>query len=139
MTRYYVDTNIWLDLLESRSSSLKPFGEFAFQFFKKCLDRKNCVLYSQIVLDELTLRHSLEDVEKHCFGLFQRTNLLEFVPAAEWQKNEAVRIALSRGVSKSDAVHAILARDNNAVVITRDKHFNLLQDIAKSLTPEEVC
>jgi hypothetical protein len=92
MARYYVDTNIWLDFLESRGSYLKPYGEFAFQFFKKCIQRKDTILYSDLVLDEISVKYNPVEVEKHCFSLFQGKNLLEHVTASGRQKEEARKL-----------------------------------------------
>jgi len=37
-----------------------------------------------------------------------------------------------------DALHAVLARDNKAIMVTRDKHFDELLDITKYKKPEEI-
>ncbi len=54
------------------------------------------------------------------------------------QAREARSIAKSRNVSFADALYAIIARDNNAIVVTRDAHFLLLTDIAEPRKPEEL-
>jgi predicted nucleic acid-binding protein len=63
--------------------------------------------------------------------------LQERVDIGGRQVDEARRISRDRSVSRGDALHAVLARDNNAIIITRDKHFEVLYDIVKSLKPEE--
>ena len=37
-----------------------------------------------------------------------------------------------------DILHAVLARDNKAVLVTRDFHFETLQDIVEIKAPEEI-
>lgn len=39
---------------------------------------------------------------------------------------------------KVNALHAIVARDNGLILITRDNHFRVLQDISKYYKPEEL-
>ncbi|MFH1752142.1 MAG: PIN domain-containing protein [archaeon] len=51
---------------------------------------------------------------------------------------EAEKIAKRRNLPKGDVLHAILARDNKAVLISRDKHFQELLDIVEVSFPEEV-
>jgi predicted nucleic acid-binding protein len=138
MAKYYIDTNIWRDFVESRVDYLRPLGEFAFQFLKRVIKNKDLVIYSEFILDELNQKYTLQEIEKYCFKLLRDAKLIEEVPFTDRQLNEALKVASERRVSKGDAIHAILARDNDAVVITRDQHFTLLQDIVKSLKPEEV-
>jgi hypothetical protein len=60
--RYYVDTCIWLDLLEDRTDGLRPLGEFAFQFIKKAMRHGDTIIYSSLVLGELMKRHAAAEI-----------------------------------------------------------------------------
>ena len=51
---------------------------------------------------------------------------------------EAKKIATERNIPVGDALHAIIARDNNLVLVTRDKHFENIEDISKHFKPEEL-
>ena len=53
MQKFYVDTNIWLDYFQNRSDGLRPLGEFAFLFFKKCIENKHTLIYSDLIENEL--------------------------------------------------------------------------------------
>ena len=53
------------------------------------------------------------------------------------QKEEAKKLAIQRDVPKKDALHAILARDNNLQLISRDHHFDRLKDIITIKLPED--
>lgn len=90
-------------------------------------------------MEELKQKYTPDEIDKYCFGFLRDMNLLEDVSITDKQVNEARKIAREREVPKGDTLHAVLARDNNGVVITRDQHFDLLQDIVKSLMPEEVA
>lgn len=54
------------------------------------------------------------------------------------QKTEAKKIAQERALPPGDVLHAIIARDNNLVLITRDKHFKQLEDITPYHKPEDI-
>jgi predicted nucleic acid-binding protein len=134
--RFYVDTAIWRDYFEDRSDGLKPLGEFAFLFLKNC-EKHNCeVLYSQLVVSEL-LSHLSEEQVKQIFSSF--SNFLREIKISKEQIKEAKNIGLwVRYSHTADIMHAILARDNKAILITRDKHFDVLAEIVLVLKPEEV-
>ena len=136
--RFYVDTNIWRDFLEARADNLKPLGEFAFQFLKYAMTCKHTVLYSELVLEELKIEYKVQEIEKYCFESLKDMKLLEKVLISDRQVEEARKISRERNVPRGDALHAVLARDNNAVVVTRDNHFELLKGIVKSSKPEEI-
>jgi len=136
--RYYVDTCIWRDFLEAREDNLKPLGEFAFQFLKYAMTGRHTVLYSDLVLEELKIQYTVPEIEKYCFESLNDLKLLEIVSISGLQVEEAKRVSRERNVPRGDALHALLARDNSAVVVTRDNHFELLRDIANSRKPEEI-
>ena len=131
--RFYVDTSVWLDFLEDRADGIRPLGELAFQFFKKCVESECTIIYSELVVSELKeFKQSFEEAISN-IGL----RAVEAVISGK-QKNEAKSVARHAGVSPNDALHSILARDNNAIVITRDRHFEELRTIAESRFPEQV-
>jgi len=134
--RFYLDTSIWRDYFEDRTDGIKPLGEFAFQFLKNC-EKKGCrVLYSVVVVHELRKDYSYERIEL-VFSSFE--HFLEIVPISNEQYLESKKLAKVKTAShESDILHAILARDNKAVLVTRDFHFETLRDIAEIKAPEEV-
>ena len=42
------------------------------------------------------------------------------------------------GIPFADALHAILARDNSAILVTRDKHLIEMQEIVIIRAPEDL-
>ena len=50
---------------------------------------------------------------------------------------EAKRIAKTLRTPLKDTLHAILARDSHAIVITRDKHFSKLKSVVNISRPED--
>ena len=134
--RFYLDTGIWRDYFEDRKDNIRPLGEFAFQFLKNC--RKKCckVLYSGLVVQELKSDYSEERVAE-VFSSFK--HLLVEVPISNEQISEARRMLLSaEGTHLKDVIHAILARDNCAAMVTRDLHFDALIGFVEVAKPEEI-
>ena len=129
---FYLDTSIWLDIYEKRGEN----GEFALEFIRRVLDRNIRVYYSDLVLVELKILGYDEEI----------VDMMSVIPydsrrkahIFEVQKTESKRISISRSVPKGDALHAILARDNNLIMITRDAHFQRLKDIVSAKKPEEL-
>lgn len=134
--RFYLDTAIWRDYFEDRRDGIRPLGEFAFQFLKSC-ERNGCeVLYSGLVVQELKSDYSKERVAE-VFSSFR--HFLVEVPISNGQISEARKISSSvKGTHLKDALHAILARDNKAVMVARDWHFGPLEYLVKIAKPEDI-
>ncbi len=131
---FYLDTSIWRDYLDDRSDGVLPLGEFAFQFLKKCREQKDRILYSELVIHELS-RHLSQDKIKPVFDDW--ADVLQRVTISKKQFDESERMAKSQNIHSADALHAVLARDNHAVMITRDSHFQNIKDLVTAVKPEE--
>ena len=53
------------------------------------------------------------------------------------QLEEARKLARQRNVPNKDVLHAILARDNDLQLVSRDHHFEKLKDVADVKLPED--
>jgi len=60
------------------------------------------------------------------------------IEATEKQVKESYVIKNKLNIPFGDAIHAVLARDNNALMITRDKHFYDLANEIEIKKPEEL-
>lgn len=138
MKRFYVDTNIWLDFALDRRNHIKPLGKLAFQFLKKCIRNRWQVLYSGLVIQELKKELSQEEIEERCFRIVLEQNRLVKVESHLKQMKEARQLAQRFEAPAPDAMHAILARDNHAALVSRDFHFERLSKIVKAFLPEEI-
>lgn len=138
MRKFYVDTSVWLDLAFDRKDNVRPLGELAFQFFKKCMRNGWKILYSELVLDELSKKMDLEEIPERCFGIISKKEVLMEVKFSLKQAKEAREISKKKGVPFADAMHAVVARDNKAMFISRDFHFQELSGIVTCLLPEDV-
>ena len=134
--RYYFDTSIWLDFLENRNEPNMPKGEWARKLVMKIVNKKDKILISEAIKNELMgIGYSKYEIEI-LFRPFQ--NYIKEVYTNGKQYGKAKDLKNKRKVPFLDALHAVLARDNKAIMVTRDLHFNKLLDIIKYKKPEEI-
>lgn len=132
-TVYYLDTAIWLDFYERRGKR----GEYARTLIQRIVETDQILLYSDLFRKELkqlgyppnTIAAMLSMIKGIC---------LRHIHISREQGELAKRIAKQRGVPRGDALHAILARDNMAQLVTTDHDFEKLRDITIAKLPEEL-
>ncbi|MDD4877576.1 MAG: PIN domain-containing protein [Candidatus Nanoarchaeia archaeon] len=134
--RYYIDTAIWIDFHENRKDRFRPLGEWALEMFKGIVRMNGIVIYSDMVLDELLRKYPMPIIEK-AFNIIPKRNLKKVYANSE-QSAEARKLSRERELPFGDCFHAILARDNFALMVSRDKHFEQLKDIVDTKRPEEL-
>ena len=137
MADYYIDASIWRDFHENRVDRFRLLGEWAFELFKKIRKNKEKVLYSDLIVEELSKDFGKETIIK-IFSIMMEEGLLKKVEIKEKQIKEAVRLRNNLKIPFGDVLHAILARDNNAIMVTRDRHFEEVQNIVNIKKPEEL-
>ncbi|MDD5163016.1 MAG: PIN domain-containing protein [Candidatus ainarchaeum sp.] len=134
--KFYLDTSIWRDYFEDRSDGVRPLGEFAFQFLKNCAKKGFTILVSDTVILELKKDFSEEQISDF-FNPFE--SIIVHIAAVSEQYAEAKKEWLqNKAIPLNDFLHAIIARDNNAILISRDRHFAELLSLVESKLPEEV-
>ena len=134
-SKYYIDTAIWRDLYENRKDKNKQLGELAFELFKKIRTNKEKILHSDFVSEELSHAYDKQTIDK----IFKNVSeLLEKVEMSEGQVKEAVGLSKNLKIPFGDALHGVLARDNDAVMVTRDRHFRKLKDKVNIKKPEDL-
>jgi len=121
MVRCYLDTCIWRDYFENRSDRFRPLGEWAFALIKNILNEEGIILYSDLIEDELKMTYSETEI-KNLLSIAPKEILIK-INSSPKQLKEAVLYSKKFNIPKKDALHAILASDNDAILITRDKHF----------------
>ncbi len=136
MENYYLDTCIWRDYFENRKDRFRPLGEWAFRLLKKIIYNKEKVMYSDLVVSEL-LNYFDRDKIKEIFSIV-KNDFLEKVDIKKHHGEEAFDLKEKEGIPFGDALHAVLAKENNAILVTRDKHFRKLLKIVKIRKPEEL-
>jgi len=134
MVNFYFDTSIWLDLFENRNEPNFPKGENVKKLITKIIQNNNRVLFSNNNFFELiTLGYTKYEINSF-LNPFRKS--IYYVWSTEKQFRKAKDLALKRNIPKRDALHALIARDNKAVLITLDKHFQYLRDIVKIERPQ---
>ncbi len=103
----------------------------------KIIKEDNLILYSDLVVQELMTKYSKEEIS-NILSIIYNLNLLVKISISKEQAKEAADLCRKRNVPFADVLHAILARDNRAVMVTRDRHFQRLIDIADIKKPEDL-
>ena len=129
---FYFDTSIWLDFYEKRGKN----GELAFKLIIKIINEYLKIAYSDLNIKEFK-NFGYSQNEIYSILSIAKPSNIKRIHIYREQKEEAKRIAKQRNVPAGDALHAILARDNNLVLISRDSHFQKLKDISIARKPED--
>ncbi len=135
--KYYLDTCIWRDLHENRVDRFRPLGEWALRLINNIIENKDKVLYSELTVIELKIKFNESEIEE-ILRIAKDEGRLEKVNISSIQQKEARVIGRKIRLPWEDALHAILARDNQAMMITRDKHFAEFQGMIEIKKPEEL-
>jgi len=129
---FYFDTSIWLDTYEKRGYN----GEVAMKLFKKIIQKDDIIVYSDLIIAELK-RLGYTQNEINAILAIAKPDNLRRVHIDKEQIDEARKVAKQKNVPESDALHAILCRDNNAQLISRDWDYEKLKHITKAKLPED--
>ena len=130
--RLYLDTSIWLDHFENREKN----GKHATRLLEMVIKKKVVVCYSDIVIRELRCNgYTVRDILILWKSL--KPEHLRRVHIHKEEIQQAKNLALQQNVPLGDAFHAILARNNDAILISRDKDFEKLKDIIHTKRPED--
>ncbi|MBN2052546.1 PIN domain-containing protein [Candidatus Woesearchaeota archaeon] len=137
MAKYYLDACIWRDYYENRSDRFRPLGEWALMLINEILENHEIIVVSDMIILELEKEYKPIVIEK-MFSVASEKGLVVRINYSISQLQLAMKISKQRKMHFEDVLHAVLARDYNAVLVTRDKHFDELRDIAQIKKPEEL-
>ena len=133
--KYCLDTAIWRDLHEDRKDRYKDLGELALALFLKIRLNQGKILYSDLVIDELSRAYDKKIIK----NLFKNvSDVLVKAEINEKQVKEAANLSQNLKIPFGDALHGVVARDNRAVLVTRDRHFKKLGDQIVIIKPEDL-
>ena len=134
--RYYFDTSIWMDVYEDRKGyNNEPLGDYGLKLLALLKAKKFKLIITDLIIKELQNYYSVAEIN----GMMKPfEEIIEKISGTKKQGDEAIKIANERKLPYGDALHSIIARDNNLILVTRDRHFRDLQDISKSYKPEEL-
>jgi len=119
--RIYLDACIWIDVLEKRHpETIKLLNS---------IDEMT-IIVSPLLIKEIS---GVGYPEKHVRKMFRHHAMANITRT---QLQEARIVARKRKLPFHDALHAIIAKDNGAAIITRDRHFLRLRDVVEVIMPE---
>ena len=134
MPKYLIDTSIWIDLLDDRYGHNKEhLGNYAAKLLGKITKTKSTIIITDFLLKELLTYYPVETVR----GMFLPFRVEKYA-ASRQQILESEKIANERCVPRGDALFAIVARDCELVLVTRDRHFKKLDNVCRYNKPEEI-
>lgn len=122
---FYLDTSIWLDFYEKREEN----GELAFKLILKIINQNLKVAYSDLHIKEFKNLGYTQNEINSILSIVKPNNI-KHIHIYREQKEEAKKTARQRNVPEGGILHAILCRDNNLQLISRDLDFEKLKDIA---------
>ena len=131
--KYYFDTSIWIDIYDKRDYN----GEVANKLMKKIIIDDHIVLYSDTIIVELK-NIGFSEYEINTVLSIAKPDHIKRVHPTKKQIEEAKKIARQRDVLWGDALHAILARDHEAQLVSRDWHFDKIKDLTRVKKPEDL-
>jgi len=134
MQRVYIDTAIWRDYFEDRKDTKQELGKITDKLLKKLLKESFVIVVSNIVRRELLHKYTLEELES-LFLPFKQ-NFVEVESTVD-EYYDAHRMSMKYDVPFGDALHAVLARNHDALILTRDSDFKRLRGVCPFQKPED--
>jgi len=136
MKRYYLDTSIWLDFLEDRNEPDLPKSDWATELIKKIIGENGQIIYSDLIVAELAVSNYTRAEINVFFNKLRP--ILRYVEPHARLLGKAKDLAKKRYIPKGDALHALIAREEKAILVTLDHHFKQLADICKPRKPTDI-
>jgi predicted nucleic acid-binding protein len=131
--KYYFDTSIWLDYYLKRASN----GKIALKLILKIIDENGVIVYSDFILKEFK-RLGFTTNEINSILRIAKPDHIKGIHLNKEQLSEAAKLSKQRDIPLGDCIHALLARDNELQLVSRDHHFTRLKDIADTKLPEDL-
>jgi len=133
--RDIIDTCIWIDYEHERTNGIKDLGRLAERAMRFIIESGGTIIISNLNIKEFSRFFHKKGIS-NLRSVFR--NRIEIYESSMSQMNEAEILAKNRNLPESDVLHAIIARDAKAILVTRDKHFLRLKDISFIRKPEDL-
>lgn len=118
----YLDSNIFLDFWLDRSENGIPVGDFAHQLLRSAILCRYTIVISESTIFELNRNYPGGNIEKK-FDDLKKLNKIKIERVTEKHLLDAKKLAYRMKVPVHDAVHALICKEQKAVMVTRDAHF----------------
>ncbi len=136
MQKYYLDACIWFDYFENRKDRFRPLGEWAHSLLNEIVKNSDSVVLSDHLLKELESRYSSEKIKDMLQIIPEKLQMI--IRCEEIHAKAAEKIKNNQCMPFGDALHAVLAKSTNAILVTRDTHFEKLRRYMQIKKPEEL-
>lgn len=104
----------------------------------KILKRNDKILFSESLIWELKKDYDEQGINDMLNLLFMN-NMLIKIEIKKEEYLESKKLAQERNLPFVDCLNAVQARNNNAVMISQDRHFHEnLKDIIKAIKPQDI-
>lgn len=134
---YYFDTQIWIDHYLKRGPN-GIYGEQALKLILKIITEDAKIIFSNFNEKEMK-DVGLSEIEINTLLSMIKPDHIKRVSVTKVQFEEAHRLAKQREVPLGDTIHALLARDNGAILVSRDeKDFRKLKDVTEFRAPKDL-
>ena len=130
---FYLDTSIWLDYYLQRGYN----GDVALALILKIIVEDSIIIFSNYVEKELKSL-GFSPTEINTFLTIIKPKHLKHVQVTKNQLEEAYRVSKQKNVPFGDAIHALIARDCEAQLVSRDWDFTKLKEITIAKIPEDL-
>lgn len=113
-----------------------PKSYWAKELIKKIILNNDKIIISDVVKNELiTLGYSKYNLDEIFSNL---RNIIIYINSNKKQIGKAKDLSMKRKIPLLDVLHALISRDNKAILITFDNHFKQITDIVKTKTSKEI-
>lgn len=130
---YYFDTSIWVDHYLKRGEH----SDAIICLILKIIADGGTIIFSNYIGQELE-DIGFSDGEIRGIICLAKPEALRKVQITKAQFGEARKVSKQRGIPLGDAVHAVAARDHQAILVSRDWDFTKVGDIVQSKKPEDL-
>ena len=135
---YYFDTCIWRDFYESRfGTGGRNLGSAAAKLFMYVIKNKITLSYSEFIIRELKRDYSSDEIQLMLNFLFI-SKILVNVEVTKKDYFESKKISDELDIPPGDALHALIAKKSNSILVSQDNHMQKLKHLVEVKKPEEI-
>lgn len=133
MKKIYVDSNVFISFIDKEyGRNIENFLEyFSEEVFKRTVSCEFFIVISELVIHEVMekMNFSDEDIEELLMP-YKKLNKLIILDVDNYIWRDFVHLCKKYKTHRSDAIHAILAKKSNSLLVTWNlKDFKNIKDI----------
>lgn len=115
----YIDSNIYLNIWYKENE----FFQSSYDLFDEIINCRYKLTSSFLVIKELSNKTGFtqEDIINNYMKPYRILNKLNIVKITQKVADDAVYLSSQHGIHITDALHAMMAKSNNCILVTRDK------------------